>query len=252
MRKLTRFLGLIGLVCAATGVQADSISIGPSRDNTRLCLAVGDRLTITLPANPATGASWHIDVIDKKILALVGKPVYLPKGLMVFTFKAVGLGRVGQQMSYHRPREKPAPDKLFTLLVRVVVAESHKKVIVTDAENNEQKQLVFGETLEVRLPVDARSGGVWSVTVPTCLRQVGQSQYVPLGAAPKTKANGWPLPTLVSRARSGGEQVFRFRVAHGGFDILQFLYRKPGNPPTKTYRLPLMIPRPWSGVSPLE
>jgi len=221
-----RFIGSVVLASCVAGALAEGVAIGPARNNTRLYLSVGDKLTITLPTKPAPGYSWRIDALDPKILAPLGKPIFV-KGKTTFTYKVVGRGRFVHQVSYRRPKDKIDYANAFSLLVRVVVAESHKVVPVTLTDGGKNISLVYGETLVVRLPAERDSG--WTAEIPPILRQLGKSSY---------------------DARTGA-QTFRFHVALSGSSFLSFYYKRPGAT-LKTFRVAIFIPRAWSGISPLD
>lgn len=213
------------LILYPTGPSPEEVTVGMERNERRLYLATGDKLTIALPADSATGYVWTPDPGMPKILEPAGKPTFA-EGSARFTYKAVGLGRFWQRMVYLRPGSKAPPAKVFSVMVRVVVAESRKLVSATMDDHDERKLLAYGETLDVRLPLEP--GYVWNPNVPSSLRQVGPPHA------------------------EDGSLNFRFRVAHSGLNDLVFAYRRPGTPAVKTFRLEVLVPRPWSGVSPLE
>lgn len=90
-------------------------------------LQPGQRLRITLTANPTTGYTWAIlEPTDDRILRQLGEIEFEPEstlvgagGVQIIRFEAVSAGQSSLKLVYHRPWESVEPLESFTLSVTV-------------------------------------------------------------------------------------------------------------------------------------
>lgn len=90
-------------------------------------LQPGQRLRITLAANPTTGYTWAIlEPTDDRILRQLGEIEFEPEstlvgagGVQIIRFEAVSAGQSSLKLVYHRPWESVEPLESFTLSVTV-------------------------------------------------------------------------------------------------------------------------------------
>ncbi len=85
-------------------------AIDASADGSRITLAPGQTLRVTVEANPATGYRWVVDKGAAAVLQPVGQPLYTPSstsaplvgggGTMTFEFVAAAAGSDTLQMAY--------------------------------------------------------------------------------------------------------------------------------------------------------
>jgi inhibitor of cysteine peptidase len=104
--------------------------IDGSADGSRVTLAPGQALRITVAANPATGYRWVIDRAAAAVLLPVGPPLYTPVstsaplvgagGTMTFDFVAGAAGSDTLQLAYRRQSPKDSA-VARSLRVEVVV-----------------------------------------------------------------------------------------------------------------------------------
>jgi len=73
-------------------------------------LIKGQRLVVTLEANPSTGYTWTVADVDESVLRQKGDVEFkadsdLPGagGMLVLRFEAVGLGQTVLELIYHQP-----------------------------------------------------------------------------------------------------------------------------------------------------
>lgn len=112
-RTLGAGLVLVLLSLASCATPPPLREIDASADGTRVTLAPGQALRITLDANPASGYRWVIDRSAATVLMPVGQPVYTPSstsvplvgagGTMTFDFVAGTAGSDTLQLAYRRP-----------------------------------------------------------------------------------------------------------------------------------------------------
>ena len=91
-------------------------------------LHVGERLDLSLAANPTTGYQWEVAAGDSAVIKPVGEPDYKADsaalgsgGTMTFHFVAVAPGKTIVKLIYHRPFEKDTPPQKtfeFTAVVQ--------------------------------------------------------------------------------------------------------------------------------------
>lgn len=104
-------LGALDLAsCAA---EPPLLEIGASADGSRVTLAPGQELRVTVAANPATGYRWVIDRGAAAVLQPVDEPLYTPTstsvplvgagGTMTFDFRAAAAGSDTLELTYRRP-----------------------------------------------------------------------------------------------------------------------------------------------------
>lgn len=100
------------LTLAACATQPPLLEIDAPADGSRLTLAPGQALRVTLDANPATGYDWVIERAAPAVLHPVGQPIYTPisisvplvgaGGKMTFDFVASAPGSDTLQLDYRR------------------------------------------------------------------------------------------------------------------------------------------------------
>ena len=76
-------------------------------------LRTGDRLSVSLAANPTSGYSWELAAVDRRVLAPVGEQGYQASsaatgsgGMFAFEFEAAAAGHTELRLVYRRPWEK--------------------------------------------------------------------------------------------------------------------------------------------------
>ena len=111
----------------ATGTEVDRARHLSARDDGRaIALLIGERLTVTLPSNPATGYCWTIASVDRAVLGFLGqshvKEVVSAEGCgqEVWELRALSPGRTALSMEYRRPWENGASRATFTVTVTVL------------------------------------------------------------------------------------------------------------------------------------
>jgi predicted secreted protein len=129
-RTLAAGLALAAFTLASCATTPPAREIDASADGSRVTLAPGQALRLTLDANPATGYRWVIDRSAATVLTAVGQPMYTPistsvplvgaGGTMTFDFVASAAGSDTLQLAYRRPSPKDSA-VLRSLRVEVVV-----------------------------------------------------------------------------------------------------------------------------------
>ncbi len=132
---LTFSLLLLCSACAQPGGAGSDpsepavVTIGEEEAGKTITLAAGDRLVISLPANPGTGYTWEMQPApDESILKLVDEPQFRAQdpnkvgapGLLSFTYDALSPGETSLTLVYHRAWETGVPP-LETYDLTVVV-----------------------------------------------------------------------------------------------------------------------------------
>jgi inhibitor of cysteine peptidase len=95
-----------------------------------ITLAPGGRLIVRLAANPTTGYTWKVAVLDAHYLQQMGEPVYesanpqIPGsgGTQSYTFTAKAPGSTAMVLDYVRPWEKQT-DNVTSFTLNVVIRE---------------------------------------------------------------------------------------------------------------------------------
>ncbi|HEV3241151.1 MAG TPA: protease inhibitor I42 family protein [Casimicrobiaceae bacterium] len=92
--------------------------IDASADGSRIRLAPGQALRVSVEANPATGYRWMLDHAAAGVMQPIGEPLYTPRstsaplvgdgGTMTFDFVAVAAGSDTLQLTYRRVADKSA------------------------------------------------------------------------------------------------------------------------------------------------
>ena len=131
-RMQTILLAMATFSCATPGqtgggVQAPEISIGQDAAGSTVALRQGQRLAVTLSANPTTGYVWEQLPGAEAVLVRQGDPQFTPEsaktgagGVYRFTYQAVRPGRTPLKFILHRSFEKEAPPaKTFEVKVAV-------------------------------------------------------------------------------------------------------------------------------------
>ncbi|MFF0494127.1 protease inhibitor I42 family protein [Nocardia sp. NPDC004068] len=132
---------VVGLTLVGCGTGDSTRSAGPvavpaavtvdsAANGTRVALAVGQRLIVSLPAEPTTGFLWQIRELDRAIVVQNDDPDFRPDsradatvgvgGSSVWTFTAAAPGTTPLSMGYQRPWEAGSdPDQTFGVTVVV-------------------------------------------------------------------------------------------------------------------------------------
>ncbi len=126
MNKTKKF-ALFFLVFFITACGAKENALGKEDFGRQVELREGEKILITLDANPTTGYQWEIVEVDNSILKQVGEAEYdadSPKlvgsgGEENFRFEAVGTGVTDLQLIYHQPWETVPPVDTFSLTIVV-------------------------------------------------------------------------------------------------------------------------------------
>jgi inhibitor of cysteine peptidase len=123
-------LALAAFTLASCAMPPPLREIDASADGSRVTLAPGQALRITVNANPATGYRWVVDRAAAAVLLPVGQPMYTPTstsvplvgagGTMTFDFVASAAGSDTLQLAYRRQSAKD-PVVARSLRVEVVV-----------------------------------------------------------------------------------------------------------------------------------
>lgn len=146
MRKslLVLLTGLTLVACAKNdAADPPASSAAPSPDPKQAALTVteadngqernllsGQRLSVTLPANPSTGYQWRLAELDQTVLRQDGEPDYRPDptvpvapgsgGTSNWTFEAKAAGVTKLMLDYARPWEQGMePAQKFMLTIKV-------------------------------------------------------------------------------------------------------------------------------------
>jgi inhibitor of cysteine peptidase len=106
---------------------APEIVVDAGANGSRVELAKGQALAISLEANPSTGYSWEVAEGDQAVLRPVGEPQFAAQsglmgaaGMETLGFEAAGTGQTTLKLVYHRPWEKDV-EPLQTFSIEVVV-----------------------------------------------------------------------------------------------------------------------------------
>lgn len=120
---------LLGLILLAlTACSQQTVSLNDAASGRSVELAVGQRLIITLPANPSTGYTWEVADGAAPVLELVGEPEFTSDnpslvgsgGTLRLEFRAAQAGTTTLVLVYHRPWETDVePLDTFRLTVTV-------------------------------------------------------------------------------------------------------------------------------------
>ena len=93
-----------------------TVRLTEADDKSSIELHKGDRLEITLPANPTTGFQWEIKTVNTDMLHPVGEPKFVPSsnaagsgGTVALSFEATASGQTKLELIHHRPFEKNVP-----------------------------------------------------------------------------------------------------------------------------------------------
>lgn len=131
-RIVGRGFALLGLVLAgwAFGSPPPVLEIDAAADGSRITLAPGQALRVTVDANPATGYRWVIDRGAAAVLKPAGEPMYTPSstsvplvgagGTMTFDFVAAAAGSDTLRLAYRHSADKGVA-AARTLNIEIVV-----------------------------------------------------------------------------------------------------------------------------------
>ena len=112
---------------AAGAARGSSVlRIGKAYNGKTVRLHPGDRLVVSLAANPSTGYSWHVLRLNRSLVKLAGTR-FIPRspsspgsgGTYVLSFRAVAVGTTRLRLGYVRsgPTDPPAQNYVLTLVV---------------------------------------------------------------------------------------------------------------------------------------
>ncbi len=117
--------GMVNADTAAT--EAPEVILDVQANGSRVELAKGQALTISLEGNPSTGYSWEVAESDQVVVRQVGEPEFAAQSNLLgaaemetLHFEAVGAGQTTLKLVYHRPWEKDV-EPLQTFAIEVVV-----------------------------------------------------------------------------------------------------------------------------------
>jgi inhibitor of cysteine peptidase len=124
---------LLAATVAAAGLAAGAapgssvIRVGKGYNGKTVRLHPGDRLVVSLAANPSTGYSWHVLRLNRSLVKLTGTR-FIPGGptrpgsggTYVLNFRAFAVGTTRLKLGYVRsgPTDPPARTYVLTLAVR--------------------------------------------------------------------------------------------------------------------------------------
>lgn len=118
------------IACSTTPMassKSSTVRLTEADDQRSIELRRGDRLEITLPANPTTGFQWEIKAVNTDILHSIGEPKFEPSsnavgsgGRVTLSFEVKGTGQTKLELIHHRPFEKNVPP-IQTFVVNVSV-----------------------------------------------------------------------------------------------------------------------------------
>jgi inhibitor of cysteine peptidase len=124
---VTRSIVLLGFAAVLlTGCSAaHTLDIGD--DGTRLSLAEGDKVTVTLEGNATTGYTWELVDYDPEVITPRGEPTYEAAdtelvgggGTWTWTLIAAEPGECSVGFVYHRPWEEVPPLGAFSFIATV-------------------------------------------------------------------------------------------------------------------------------------
>jgi inhibitor of cysteine peptidase len=114
-------------LAAGAAIGGSIIRVGKGYNGKTVRLHPGDKLVVSLAANPSTGYSWHVLRLSRSLVKLTGTR-YIPRrpvrpgsgGTYVLTFRAVGAGTTRLKLGYVRsgPTDPPARTYVLTLVVK--------------------------------------------------------------------------------------------------------------------------------------
>ncbi|HUI89999.1 MAG TPA: protease inhibitor I42 family protein [Anaerolineales bacterium] len=120
-------VGLLGACAVGSSSEASTKRLTESDSGGSIQLHLGDKLEVTLPANPTTGFQWEVSAGNAAILQPNGAAEFQPSssalgggGNIIFRFQAVGTGQMPLKLVYHRPFEQDVPP-VQTFEVSIIV-----------------------------------------------------------------------------------------------------------------------------------
>jgi len=125
-----RYLLLLLLTGLALAEGTRELTLADHSKN--LQLALGDKLTIKLPANPSSGYAWQLHYKNSQLKRL-GKPVYTPTnkkkpklgGSVTYSFQVGGEFDDSLELRYVQPEaRKPKPLRTFIVHLRTGATDS--------------------------------------------------------------------------------------------------------------------------------
>ncbi len=118
---------VIALLAACVSAVVGPQTLTEEDNGKTIQLRNGEKLLVTLAANPTTGYSWDTVLPADSIVTQIGQAVFTPQsnqigvgGKVTTTFQAVAPGTQPLRLIYHRPFESDvAPLQSFTVTVVV-------------------------------------------------------------------------------------------------------------------------------------
>jgi inhibitor of cysteine peptidase len=118
------------LSCAAPGSLASGsrseVAIDQRASGATIALRVGQKLVLSLPANPTTGYLWQVEPGAERILAQQGEGKFVVEssaigagGVITFSFKAVAEGEGALRLRYVRSFQPESAADTFQVSVVV-------------------------------------------------------------------------------------------------------------------------------------
>ena len=222
--------GLLAAALAAVPAWAADgrrLSIGEGYDGGVVTLAVGDSLSVKLPA--PNGGTWTVAFVDASVLKPAGSE--LSEGgsaAQVLRFDAVETGTAGLGLAYRSASKKSSPpERLYRLQVTVRSDAGPRTLELSPPDDGSRISVTQGDRIVVKLPSNVTTGYSWSIgeNDPFLLSPAGAARYEP----PSRPEPGAP-----------GVQIFELRVLGGGTAWLQLVYRRPFEkdvPPARTWNV---------------
>ena len=120
-------LALILLILIRFTASPRELELTAADNHGSIELQPGQRLRLTLPANPTTGYTWAVlEPTDDRILRQLGEIEFEPEsdlvgagGVQIIRFEAISAGQSNLKLVYHRPWESVEPLETFTLSITV-------------------------------------------------------------------------------------------------------------------------------------
>ena len=105
------FVALVAAMSFPTAALAKDVVVTEAENGKKVCLEVGDTLTLQLEGNPTTGYLWEVASKEMPYLKSyrVSTSLIGSGGTYTFTFRAESKGSMTMQVVYARPWEKDVP-----------------------------------------------------------------------------------------------------------------------------------------------
>lgn len=123
---MTRVVFVVVLLVVAVAC-AGSRGLSVDDDGTRVSLAPGDEIQVTLEGNATTGFSWELIEYDPAVIAPLGEPTYEESdgeqvgagGTWTWTLRAAAAGDSPVRFVYHRTWEDEPPESSLSFTAAV-------------------------------------------------------------------------------------------------------------------------------------